>query len=173
MLYNTNGYERKETLKMLAPYVDIYLTDFKYYSNEVAKRLSDVPDYFEVTTSALEQMLQNQPQNVFDENGLIKKGVIVRHLVLPNHSDDSVKIIKHLYEKFGNQILLSIMSQYVPMHLNENFQDINRTLKPLEYNRVVKCVRSLGFDGFVQELSSSYPSYIPNFNLEGVKNKND
>lgn len=171
IVYNTNGYERSETLKMLSKYIDIYLTDFKYYDNSLAKRFSDAKQYLEIATEALEQMIKNQPQNVFGENGLMKKGVIVRHLVLPNHTNDSIKMIEYINKKFGNGVLLSVMSQYVPMHLTKEYEDINRTLKPLEYKRVIQYVSKLGFNGFMQELSSSCACYIPNFNLDGVEKR--
>lgn len=168
IVYNTNGYESVETLKKLAPYVDIYLTDFKYYDNNLSFRLSNAKDYLEVATSALKQMILNQPKNII-ENGLMKKGVIVRHLVLPNHSDDSIKVLDHLNNTFGNNLLLSLMSQYVVMNLSDEYNDIKRVLKPIEYKRVLFHAQSLGFDGFMQELSSSNTKYIPNFNLDGVK----
>ena len=99
----------------------------------------------------------------------MKKGVIVRHLVLPNHSDDSIKVLDHLNNTFGNNLLLSLMSQYVVMNLSDEYNDIKRVLKPIEYKRVLFHTQSLGFDGFMQELSSSNTKYIPNFNLDGVK----
>lgn len=168
VVYNTNGYESVETLKKLAPYIDIYLTDFKYFDNNLSLRLSSCNNYLEIATMALKQMLQNQPKNIV-KNGLMKKGVIVRHLVLPNHTDDSIKVLDHLYNTFGNKLLISLMSQYVVMNLSDEFADIKRTLKPIEYKRVLFHAESLKFDGFMQELSSSNITYIPNFDLSGVE----
>lgn len=163
IIYNTSGYEKKETIKKLAKYIDVYLTDFKYYDNNLALRLSNVNNYLEIASEALKQMILNQPKNVF-ENGLIQKGVVVRHLVLPNHSDDSVKVIEHLHNKFGNKVLLSLMSQYVAIKENIKFKEIQRPLKSIEYNKVLKKVWELGFDGYCQDMESSSFDYVPQFN---------
>lgn len=167
IVYNTNGYESVETLQKLKDYVDIYLTDFKYFSSEISAKYSKAPNYKDVATSALKQMLINQPENII-ENGLMKKGVIVRHLVLPNNTDDSIAVLEHLYNTFGNQLTISLMSQYTPFGLSKDFEEINRTIKPIEYKRVLFKLQKLGFGGFMQELTSSSITYIPNFDLSGV-----
>lgn len=169
IVYNTNGYESVETLQKLSKYIDIYLTDFKYYDDDLALTLSKAKSYRNIATDALKQMLINQPK-VIIENGLMKKGVIVRHLVLPNHTDDSIKILDHLNNNFGNKLTISLMSQYLPINVSD-YPDINRPLKPLEYKRVLFYAEKLGFDGFMQELSSSDSSYIPNFDYTGVEKK--
>lgn len=167
IVYNTNGYESAETIEKLKDYVDIYLTDFKYFSNDLAAKYSSASNYCEMATSALKQMLQNQPNNII-ENGLMKKGVVVRHLVLPNNTDDSINVLNHINQNFGNNVLISLMSQYVPLNNLENYPEINRPLKPIEYKLVLNHLNKLGFDGFMQELSSNSTSYIPKFDGTGV-----
>lgn len=172
VVYNTNGYESVDTIKKLSKYIDIYLTDFKYYDNSLGNRLSHVSDYREKVTLALAEMIKNQPENII-ENGIMKKGIIVRHLVLPNHTDDSINVLDHLYNTFGNKLLISLMSQYVPLNNLESYPDISRPLKPIEYKIVLNHLEKLGFDGFMQELSSSSTTYIPTFDYTGVdKRKN-
>lgn len=170
IVYNTNGYETVDTIKKLSKYIDIYLTDFKYYDNDLSNRLSHANNYKDVALLALKEMLQNQPENII-ENGIMKKGVIVRHLVLPNHTDDSIKVLDLLHENFGNKLTISLMSQYVPLNDLSSHPDINRPLKPIEYKIVLSHLEKLGFDGFMQELSSSSTSYIPNFDYTGVDKK--
>lgn len=171
IVYNTNGYEDVDTLIKLKDYIDIYLTDFKYYDDDLAMRLSSVKNYKNVATAALRQMLINQPKNIYDKNGIMQKGVIVRHLVLPSYTDDSIKVLKHLYDNFSNNILISLMSQYTPLNIDDTYSDISRRLKPIEYKRVLMYLNTLGFDGFKQELDSANSTYIPNFDLTGVKKK--
>jgi putative pyruvate formate lyase activating enzyme len=170
IVYNTNGYESIDTIKKLSKYIDIYLTDFKYYDNDLSNRLSHANNYKDVALSALREMIHNQPENII-ENGIMKKGVIVRHLVLPNHTDDSIKVLDLLHENFGNKLTISLMSQYVPLNDLSIHPDINRTLKPIEYKIVLSHLEKLGFDGYMQELSSNSTSYIPNFDYTGVDKK--
>ena len=111
IVYNTNGYEKVETLKMLNGYIDIYLPDFKYYYNDLAKKYSKVDKYFEVTTNALKEMQRQVGTSVFDENGIMKKGMIIRHLVLPNYIENSKKVLKWIKENLDNKVFVSIMAQ--------------------------------------------------------------
>ena len=170
IVYNTNGYESPETIRQLKDYVDIYLTDFKYYDSALSGRLSGATNYKDMATIALKEMLNNQPNNIFDKDKLIK-GVIVRHLVLPNHTDDSIRILDHIYNTFGNGITISLMSQYTPMGDISNHTDINRCLKPIEYKIVLSHLEKLGVSGYMQELSSATNSYIPHFDYTGVEKK--
>ena len=170
IVYNTNGYESVDTIKKLSKYIDIYLTDFKYYDNELSNRLSHANNYREVASLALAEMLKNQSENII-KDGIMQKGVIVRHLVLPNHTDDSIKVLDYLHDTFGKDLLISLMSQYVPLNDLSNHPDISRPLKPIEYKIVLSHLEKLGFDGFMQELSSSSTSYIPNFDYTGVDKK--
>ena len=166
VVYNTGGYERVETLRMLEGYVDIYLPDVKYYSEEAA-RLSAAPNYFETSMEAVEEMLRQTGKPVF-EGELLKKGTIVRHLVLPNFYKDSVKIVEHLGERFGEDILFSLMSQYTPFYKAKDDKKMNRRITTFEYNKVLDAVIAAGLVGFMQERSSAKEEYTPDFDLKGI-----
>lgn len=165
VVWNTGGYELPSVVKQLDGYVDIFLTDFKYHSNELALRLSGAKDYFEYCTNSLKAMKEICPKNIV-EDGLMKKGIIIRHLVLPNHIDDSKKVLQEIKNIFGTDVIVSLMSQYVPVGKAKDFKDINRKLKPIEYKAVKKFMYDLGLDGFVQEMDSATTNYIPDFNTE-------
>lgn len=163
IVWNTSGYEKQETIKKLAPYVDVYLTDLKYCSSELSKKLSQAPNYYEEATKAILQMRKNQPLDII-QNGLIKKGVIVRHLCLPSYTQDSLSCIDWIYNHLGSKTIVSLMSQYVPMAKANKHPEINRKLKPLEYKIVVSHLEKLGFkNAFIQELTSANDCYTPNF----------
>ncbi|MBR4745581.1 MAG: radical SAM protein [Clostridia bacterium] len=168
VVYNTNGYDNVDTLKKLAPYIDIYLTDFKYCDNALSLKYSNCANYFEKATSAILQMRKNQPKDII-RGGLMKKGVIIRHLVLPTHTDDTCKVIDWVAKKLGDKTILNLMSQYVPMYEATQFPQINRKLKPLEYKRVVSYMIGKGLtNGYTQELSSATTSETPKFDLSGL-----
>lgn len=169
VVYNTGGYERTETLKMLDGYIDVYLPDFKYYDNEIAKKYSGAGDYFEVVCAAVDEMLRQVGAVQVDENGIIKKGVIIRHLTLPNHRYDSIAVLEEIARRWGtSDILLSLMSQYTPFHKSGDFPEISRRISTFEYNSVLKRAGELGFNGFMQEKSSAKEEYTPDFDLEGI-----
>ena len=172
IVYNTNSYESVETLIKLAPFIDIYLADIKYYDSDLSLKLSKAQDYFEVAKNALIQMRKNVPCDII-ENGLMKKGIIIRHLVLPNHIDDSKKVFNEIANLFNPQnTIISLMGQYTPMYKACDYPDIDRSLKPLEYKIVQNHILNLGFDnGFFQELSSATSDYTPSFDLTGIDNK--
>lgn len=166
IVWNTSGYESAETIKRLKNYVDIYLSDFKYYSNDLSKKLSLAPNYFEECSKSTLEMRKNQPEDIF-ENGLMKKGLIIRHLCLPNQTKDSEKIIDWIYENLGKETYLSLMSQYVPMGNAENFPEINRKIKPVEYKILVNKLNKLGFKNvFLQDYSSATTEYTPDFSKQ-------
>ena len=168
IIYNSNGYDSVESIVALKDYVDVFLVDVKYFDSNLSARLSNAPDYFDVASKALEQMIKNQPKIVM-KNGAIKKGVIVRHLVLPSHTDDSVKVLEYL-SKYREQIVVSLMSQYTPVFKASEHADINRKLKPIEYKFVVNKARELGFEnGYIQDFTSSDCKFIPDWNFEGVE----
>ena len=167
VVYNTSGYERPETIKKLAKYVDIYLTDLKYYEDEIAERYSNCRDYFRVATTAINQMFQNQPQNA-SKNGLLKKGVIIRHMVLPGKTNDSIKILDWIHDSHP-YTTVSIMGQFTPYYRCEQYPEINRKLKPIEYKRVINYAIKLGIKGYMQDLNSATTNEIPKFDLSGVK----
>lgn len=163
IVWNTSGYEKVETIKMLKDYVDIYLTDLKYVDENISLKYSGAKDYFKYCSSAIMQMRENQPQDII-ENGIMKKGMIVRHLVLPSNIEDSKKVLDFINRNLSNNTMISLMSQYIPYYKANNFKEINRTLKPLEYKIVVNYANKLGFsNGFVQDLTSADSKYTPKF----------
>lgn len=169
VVYNCGGYEKVENLQMLEGLVDIYLPDFKYLDSVRAKRYSHAVNYPEVAKKALTEMVRQQPQPVFDERGMMKQGVIVRHLMLPGGIKDSKAVVKYLWETYGNQIYLSLLNQYTPLPHVEPYPEINRKLKTFEYDRLVDYAVSLGVEqGFMQEGETAEESFIPDFTNEGV-----
>ena len=169
VVYNCGGYETVETLKLLEGLVDIYLPDFKYVDSERAKRYSHAGNYPEVAKAALAEMVRQQPEAEFDERGMMKKGVIVRHLMLPGGIKDSKAVVKYLYETYGNQIFVSLMNQYTPLPHVTDYPEINRKLKKFEYDRLVDYAIALGVEnGFIQEGETAEESFIPAFTNEGV-----
>lgn len=168
IVYNSSGYDSAENLEKLKDYVDIFLVDFKYYSSELSKKYSNAQDYPEVAKNAILKMRELQPKEVI-ENDIMKKGVIIRHLVLPNSTDDSIEILKWIKDNIKNPFI-SLMGQYTPMYNSDKFSDINRKIKPIEYKRVESFMLSLGLtEGYTQELISADGCYVPNFDGEGVE----
>ena len=169
VVYNCGGYETVETLKLLEGLVDIYLPDFKYVDSERAKRYSRAEDYPEVAKAALAEMVRQQPEAEFDERGIMTKGVIVRHLMLPGGIKDSKAVVNYLYETYGDQIYISLMNQYTPLPHVADYPEIDRKLKKFEYDRLVDYAISLGVEnGFIQEGETAKESFIPAFTNEGV-----
>ncbi len=169
VVYNCGGYEHVETLKMLEGLVDIYLPDFKYMDSERAKRYSRAENYPDVAKAALAEMVRQQPAAIFDERGMMRKGVVVRHLMLPGGIKDSKAVVKYLYETYGDKIYISLMNQYTPLPHVEAYPEINRKLKKFEYDRLVDYAISLGVEnGFIQEGETAEESFIPAFTNEGV-----
>ncbi|MBO5348694.1 MAG: radical SAM protein [Clostridia bacterium] len=166
IIYNSNGYENIETIKMLKGYIDIYLPDLKYYSNEIAKKYSKVDNYFEIAVNAIKEM-QNQVGNpVFDNNGIIKKGVIIRHLILPNHLLNTKNILKYIKENFSEDTYISLMAQYFPTHKAKEDKLINRKLTKKEYKQIENYLYSLNLkNGYIQELGEHEEEYVPNFDF--------
>lgn len=164
IVWNTSGYEKPETIEKLKNYVDIYLTDLKYYSSEISTKLSYAPNYFDTCSKAILEMRKNQPEDIF-ENDLMKKGIIIRHLCLPTLTKDSEMLIDWIYENLDNNTCLSLMSQYVPMAKAKEMESINRKIKPIEYKILVNRLKKLGFKNvFLQDISSASSDYTPNFN---------
>ena len=170
VVYNSSGYEKVETLQMLSGYVDIFLPDFKYWDEELAKRFSHVPDYREYAVKAIAEMVHQVGEARFDTEGYMLKGVIVRHLVLPGHVKNSKAVIEYLYRTYGNQIYLSIMSQYTPVSNFKEYPELNRRVTGREYDRVLSFAAELGVEnGFFQEGESAAESFIPCFDGEGIE----
>lgn len=172
IVYNTSGYEKRETLEELNGYVDIYLPDFKYVSKELAQKFSKAENYPSVVKSAIREMVKQTGLPLFDERGMMKKGVIVRHLVLPGHTKESMQVIKDVYETFGNEVYLSIMSQYTPVREIPEYKELNRKLTRREYNRVIDYALELGVEqAYVQDGDTAKDSFIPAFDYEGIDGK--
>lgn len=169
VVYNTSGYEKKESLRLLEGLIDIYLPDMKYVSRELSKEYSNAENYFEVVSKAIEEMVRQVGEPIFDERGLIKKGVIVRHLVLPGSTKDSKAVFDYLWNMYGNKIYISIMNQYTPMEQIKNHPLLSRKVTKREYQKVVDYALSLGWEnGFIQEGETAMESFIPGFNGVGV-----
>lgn len=165
IVYNTGGYERAESLRRLEGLIDIYLPDLKYYDSALSARYGAGADYFEFALSALKEMLRQQPKNVI-ENGLMKRGVLVRHLVLPNAYKDSMRLIRRLAEEFPEKPMLSIMRQYTPCYNAKLFPELNRRLTTFEYRKVTDLCAELGFEGFTQEKGCESLAFTPDFDEE-------
>lgn len=169
VVYNCGGYESVETLRLLEGLVDIYLPDFKYMDPARAKKYSHAEDYPAVARAALAEMVRQQPKAEFDHRGIMKKGIIVRHLMLPGGIKDSKAVVQYLYETYGDQIYLSLMNQYTPLPQVADYPELTRKLKKFEYDRLVDYAISLGVtNGFIQEGETAEESFIPAFTNEGV-----
>lgn len=169
IVYNTSGYETVESLRELIGIVDIYLADFKYFDGRLAKKYSNAPDYPEIAVRAFDEMVRQQPQLIFDDNGMLLSGVVARHLVLPGQQEDSKKILEYLYIRYGDSILISIMNQFTPSAPLISWPEINRVLDDEEYQQVVDFALELGIsNGYIQEGETAKESFIPPFDNEGV-----
>ena len=165
IVYNTSGYENVNTIKMLDGYVDIYLPDLKYFDSVLGEKYSNVKDYFKYASMAIDEMVKQVGKVKFDDNRMMKRGVIVRHLLLPGCIEDSKKIIKYLYDKYHDEIIISIMSQYTPVRKSK-YKELNRTVTELEYDELVNYAYDLGVrNAFIQEGESNKLSFIPNFDV--------
>ena len=166
IVYNTNSYENIESLKLLDGLVDIYLPDLKYYYNKLGKRYSNVENYFEIATNAILEMYRQVGNVQIDSNGILQKGVVIRHLVLPNHIENSKKVLKWIKENIDNKVFVSIMAQYFPTYKAKNIEKINRKLTKKEYQEIMEYVDSIGLDnGYVQELGEHEEKYVPKWNI--------
>lgn len=165
IVYNSSGYENVETIKMLDGMVDIYLPDLKYYDDKYAVKYSKCINYFKYASSAIEEMFKQVGKFELDGDGMMKKGVIVRHLLLPGMFDDSKKIIKYLYDKYGDDIIISIMNQYTPVR-RLKYEELNSNVMDYEYDRIVNYAYDLGVrNAFIQEGYTQEASFIPDFDI--------
>lgn len=166
IIYNSNGYENIETIKLLNGYIDVYLPDLKYYTNELSKKYSKVDNYFENATKAIKEMYNQVGKATFDENGIIKKGVIIRHLVLPNHMQNTKNILNWIKQNMPQDIYISVMAQYFPTYKAKEDSLINRKLNKKEYKQILNYLYSLDLEnGYIQELGEHEEEYVPNFDL--------
>jgi len=169
IIYNCGGYENVETIKMLDGYIDIYLPDLKYAENDIAEKYSNAKNYFEYSTKAILEMYKQVGSPKLAENGLIQKGLIIRHLVLPSHIENSKKVLKWIEENIDKQVYVSIMAQYFPTGNANKFKEINRKLSLEEYKEIEEYLYSLNIEnGYMQELEDDEEEYVPNFDLSGI-----
>lgn len=161
IVYNTSSYENIETIKMLNNLIDIYLPDLKYYDDELAIKYSKSKDYFKYASLAIKEMYKQVGKPVFDENGILKKGVIIRHLMLPNKKEDTKKIIKYIYDTYKDNVIISIMNQYTPVQ-NYKYQELNTKITKEDYEEIIDYAYNLGIrNAYVQEDGTVSTSFIP------------
>lgn len=166
IIYNTNGYENVETLKLLEGYIDVYLPDLKYYDNEIAKRYSKIDNYFEIATKAIKEMYRQVGSPKFDERGMITKGVMIRHLVLPGYIENSKKVLKWIKENMDENIYVNVMAQYFPTYKAKKIEALNRKLTNEEYQQIEEYVYDLDIkNGYMQELGEHEEEYVPKWEV--------
>lgn len=169
VVYNSSGYESVETIRRLDGYVDVYLPDMKYMEPELAAAFSNARDYPQAAQSAIAEMMRQTGPCQFAEDGYIKRGTIVRHLILPGHTKNSIAVLKYLYRTYGEDIFISVMNQYTPVWKNEKFPELNRKVTRREYEKVLDAAIELGIEnGYFQEGETAEESFIPAFDYEGV-----
>ena len=175
VVYNTSGYERAEVLRTLEGLIDVWLPDCKYRSPELALRYSGAADYVQAVSAALDEMVRQAGSPVFAgpgelvEEGILLRGVIVRHLLLPGHPEDTRAVIRFLYQRYGDSIWISLMNQYTPLPQAARFPELNRRITPEEYQAAIDCALALGLEnGFIQEGETADESFIPPFDAQGV-----
>lgn len=169
VVYNTGGYEKAETLKMLDGYIDVYLPDFKYISPSVAKEYSMAEDYPKYAKSSLAEMVRQTKTATFNNRGIMTKGTLVRHLLLPGHLKESKTVVKYLFETYGDSIYISLMNQYTPMPHMKNHPVLSKKVTDDEYTKLVNYAVDLGVkNGFIQEGETATESFIPEFDNTGV-----
>ena len=170
ILYNTNGYDTLETLDALNGFIDVYLPDFKYFDSKYSSKYSKSQNYTDNILKVINKMVEQVGPPSFSEDGLIQKGVIVRHLMLPGLLFDTKKILDTLHNNFGDNIYISLMNQYTPMHNSNMYPEINKTLSPKLYDSMINYALEIGIEkAFIQEDGANTTDFVPNFNLDGVK----
>lgn len=165
IIYNSSGYENIETIKLLDGYIDIYLPDLKYYDEDLGFRLSGIKNYFHFAKEAIKEMYNQVGSPIFDDNGLIQKGLIIRHLVLPNHIENSKKVLNWIKENIDRNVYVSVMMQYFPTNKALEIEDINRKLTKEEYKEIEDYVFYLNLNGYIQDLENDEEKYVPNFDI--------
>ena len=166
IVYNTNGYENVETLKILEGYIDIYLPDLKYFYDELGKEYSKVNNYFEVATKAIKEMYRQVGIPKLDDNGIMKKGLMIRHLILPNQVENSKQVLKWIKENIDNNVFVSVMAQYFPTYKAKEIEGLNRKLTKEEYEEVENYLYDLDLEnGYIQELGDHEEEYVPKWEI--------
>ena len=170
VVFNCGGYELKETIDMLEGYIDVYLPDMKYFSSDISSKYSNAPDYFEYASEAILAMIKQVGKLTFNSEGGLMKGTVIRHMVLPSHRHDSIKLIEWIADNTSrDDVLVSIMNQYTPFDfIPEEFSELKRKVTKMEYNSVINRAAELGLKGFTQERSSASEDYVPDFDLSGI-----
>lgn len=170
VVFNCGGYELKETIDMLEGYIDVYLPDMKYFSSDISSKYSNAPDYFEYASEAILAMIKQVGKLTFNSEGGLMKGTVIRHMVLPSHRHDSIKLIEWIADNTSrDDVLVSIMNQYTPFDfISEEFSELKRKVTKMEYNSVTNRAAELGLKGFTQERSSASEDYVPDFDLSGI-----
>lgn len=170
VVFNCGGYELKEMIDMLDGYVDVYLPDLKYFSSDISSKYSNAPDYFEYASEAILAMIKQVGKLTFNSEGGLMKGTVIRHMVLPSHRHDSIKLIEWIADNTSrDDVLVSIMNQYTPFDfISEEFGELKRKVTKMEYNSVINRAAELGINGFAQERSSASEDYVPDFDLSGI-----
>lgn len=170
VVFNCGGYELKETIDMLEGYIDVYLPDMKYFSSDISSKYSNAPDYFEYASEAILAMIKQVGKLTFNSEGGLMKGTVIRHMVLPSHRHDSIKLIEWIADNTSrDDVLVSIMNQYTPFDfISEEFSELKRKVTKMEYNSVINRAAELGLKGFTQERSSASEDYVPDFDLSGI-----
>ena len=172
IIYNSSGYEDVEALKNLDGYIDVYLPDFKYYKNETALEYSKIKNYFNITTLALKEMKRQVGNPVFDDNGIIQKGMIVRHMILPSHIMETIRILDWIKENLGDDTYISIMAQYFPTNKAYLYKEINRKITKKELNIVKNYLEKINMqNGYIQKIGKHEEEFVLDFNLEGIRKK--
>lgn len=166
IIYNTSGYEKIETLKMLEGYIDVYLPDLKYSDEMLALKYSKAPKYFEIATKAIREMYRQVGRPILNNNGIIEKGLIIRHLVLPNQIDNSKKVLKWIEQNVNPSVFVSVMAQYFPCYKAKECDELNRKLTKEEYKNIEEYLYSLNLEnGYIQELGEHEEEYVPKFDI--------
>ena len=164
IVYNTSSYEKVDSLKLLDGLIDIYLPDLKYYDDEYAIKYSNAPNYFKIATDAIKEMYNQVGKNKFNKNGMMQKGIIVRHLMLPDHLEDSKKIIKYLCDTYQDNIYISIMNQYTPVKTVKNIPNLNKKVSDTDYDTLINYACDLGIkNAYMQVGETQKESFIPEF----------
>lgn len=168
-VYNSSGYERVSTLKSLDGLIGIYLPDLKYIKEERAEKYSNAPDYFTYASKALIEMKRQCPENVYDTDGIMQKGLIVRHLILPKNTNQSIDILSWIKNNLGEDTTVSLMSQYTPFGKIEDCKELQRKITAREYEKVLSAAENMGFKSlFLQDFASSDEKFIPDFDFTGI-----
>ena len=164
IVYNTNAYENIETIKLLDGYVDIYLPDLKYVENDLAKKYSKIDNYFEIATEAIKEMYRQVGNPILNSDGIMQRGIMIRHLVLPTYIENSKKVLDWIKNNLPKEVYVSVMAQYFPTYMSKKDKRINRKLTKYEWNKILDYIEVLGIEnGFVQELGEHEEEYVPNW----------